>query len=146
MISNMTAAVLRDIIRRESRSLLQYVHDSYPWATSEEEAAQVELRTLIDEEIEATAALSALLQRHHLRLPYLGAFPDYTSFNFVALDHLLRHLVAEQCRTLAALERDVAVLLDPEAQLPVEKLVEMKRRHLKTLETLAARHPETVKA
>jgi len=33
------AALLQDVLRRESRSLLQYVSESYPWAKAEGHAA-----------------------------------------------------------------------------------------------------------
>ena len=63
MIDPQTEALLRDVVQRESRSLLAYVRDAYPWATAEESQALETLRRLIQEEEQAVAALRELYQR-----------------------------------------------------------------------------------
>ncbi len=145
MIDTRTAAVLQEIVRRESRSFLQYVRESYPWTTPEERDALDKLQNLIDEELQAAGALGRFLYQNHAGLPYLGTYPScFTSLSFVSLDHLLPMLVDEQRRAAAQLEIDLHKLTDAEARAQVQKTLDMKRRHLTTLESLAAVHPQPV--
>jgi hypothetical protein len=136
-----TSAVLQTILRREGRSLLQYIREAYPWAKVDEQPILADLQKLIDDESRSTAGLAAFLLRHHINLPYMGAYPDFTCVNYVSLDFLLPRLVNEQRRAVAALEADLALLTEPDARQTVEKILEMKRRHLQKLEELAARQP-----
>jgi hypothetical protein len=139
-----TETLLTSIVRRESRSLLQYVHDAFPWTTQEEQQALVQLRALIAEEQDGVAALTqALGSRGHV-YPYFGSYPmAFTTINYVSLEHLLPLLVDYERRSLHDLERDLSGLRDAQAQELVAQLVDMKRRHLKVLQDLAAAHPET---
>jgi rubrerythrin len=139
-----TATVLQDIIRRESRSLLQYVSEAFPWATAEEQEALGQFQQLAEEERTSIAALSRYLTRGRQSLPYLGSYPEwFTTINYVALEYLLPHLVHHERQSLARVERGLAELSDPESRDLVQKMVDMKRRHLQTLEALAAAHPQT---
>ena len=38
MLDDRTAQLLEGVVRRESRSLLQYVAEAFPWTTPEEQA------------------------------------------------------------------------------------------------------------
>lgn len=136
-------SVLEDIVRRESRSFLIFVGESYPWTTSEEREALSQVQQLIEEEGKAASDLAQYLVRQRHMVPYLGSYPaTYTNFGFVSLDHLLPLLVEEERRTIAELERDLHQLQDPGALLRVRAMLDMKRRHLQTLERLTAAHPE----
>lgn len=147
MIDARTQSLLEEMVRREGRSFLQYIADSYPWATAEEAATLAKLQELIAEEREAMGELGRYLVRRRLPLPYLGAYPmAFTTSNFVALDFLLPRLVEEESRAIAALERDLAKLGDPEARAQVQKILDMKRRHRQALEALAATHPQPAAA
>jgi rubrerythrin len=140
-----TAAILQDVLRREGRSLLQYVSEAFPWATAEERAALAALQKLIDEERRAAAELGRFLTRRRVALPYLGAYPmEFTTTNYVSLDHLLPLLIGQQKKAVARLEQDLAALADADARTQLERLLTMKRQHLKELESLAAAHPEKV--
>jgi len=135
-----TEALLQTVVRREARSLLQYVSEAFPWETAEERGAVAQLQQAAAEERDAVAALTRAMQRKRLTPPYLGAFPqEFTTINFVSLDHLLPQLVDAQRRAIAALERDRDALEDPDLRAGLDKVLEMKRRHLKTLESLAAK-------
>jgi hypothetical protein len=144
MIDARTQAVLQNLLRRETLSLLQYVGEAFPWAAPGEEAALDRLRKLVAEDRESTAALGRFLTRLRRMPPYLGTYPtSYTSLGFVSLDFLLPRLAEEQRGSVAELERDLAVITDPEARAELERMLAMKRRHLATLEELtAARRPE----
>jgi hypothetical protein len=132
------AAVLEMAIRREGRSLLQYVSEAFPWAKSVGDTTPGKVRDLAREERDAVAALSKFLARRRHTPPYLGPYPmAFTTMNFVSLDYLLPRLADDGRRAVAALERDRAALADADARAAVEKMLDMKRRHLKALEALA---------
>lgn len=135
--------VLQSILQRESRSLLLYVGEAYPWAAGQHADAGEALRQLIQEEKEALAALGHLMSRRRVPLPALGVFPGrFTTINFVALDYLLPHLLAAQQLAIADLEHDLAALVGSEARTQVQQLLESKRRHALALECLAKRQPQ----
>lgn len=136
---------LQEILRRESRSFLQYVSDAFPWTSPEERAVLGQLQTLIEEERSAMAAFAKFLVRHRIPVPHLGPYPvAFTTLNFVSLDHLLPMLADAERRGIADLENDRAGFTDADCRHEIDKLLEMKRQHMKTLEGLAIAHPETV--
>ena len=138
MLDAPTQAVLLNIVRRSGQSLLQYVHDSFPWAASEEQNVLADLQSLIQEEREAVATVAHLLQRHHTAVPPFGTFPtSYTGINYVSLDYLLPQLADRERRAAAELEADLGRVTDTEAHDAVQLVLEMKHRHQKTLETMA---------
>ncbi len=140
-----TQARLQAILRRESRSLLQYVRDSFPWTRPEEKEALAQLQTLIGEEQPAITAFAKFLVRNRIPVPHLGSYPvDFTTLNFVSLDHLLPMLVDAEDRCIRDLENDVITLTDPDSRAEIQKLLDMKRQHRKTLEALTTAHPESV--
>jgi hypothetical protein len=137
VIDARTTRVLQDLVRRESRSLLQYVSDAFPWTTRQERAAVAELQTIVEEERQGAADAVALLLRQHQTPPYLGSYPmDFTTINYVSLDHLLPLLVENEGHSIRALERDLDSVSDPEARGLVEGVLAKKRAHLSRLATL----------
>jgi hypothetical protein len=139
VIDAQTQALLQGIVNRESRSVLIYVRDAYPWATTAEEEALGKLRRLIDDEARAVAALGQYLVRRHLPPPVPASYPSsYTTINFLALDFLKPRLAEAERRSLADLERDLPAVADAEARSEVEKLAAVKRRNLAALEQLPA--------
>jgi hypothetical protein len=134
MLDDRSARVLEAVVRRESRSLLQYAAEAFPWATPAEQAALARLQRLITAEQRAVARVADLLQRRRHRAPYLGPYPmAFTNLNFISLDHLLPVLAEHQERALAELDRDLAVVTDPEARAALEQLRAVKRDHLAAL-------------
>lgn len=134
--------LLAELVRRESRSLLQYFLDTTPWVTLEDQGVLEELRKLGSAERQATSRIAQWLMRHGGAIPPLGVYPaEFTNINFVSLEHLLGLLVTEQGRTLAALEADLARLTEATARARVQELLELKRNHLTRLQALAASHP-----
>jgi hypothetical protein len=131
------AARLEAAIRREGRSLLQYVSEAYPWAKSAGDTTPDKVRDLAREERDALGTLTKFLARRRHTVPYLGAFPmAFTTMNFVSLDYLLPRLVESARQSIAALERDRAALTDADAKPELDRLIELKRNHLKALEAL----------
>jgi hypothetical protein len=131
------AAVLETAIRREGRSLLQYVSEAYPWTNSAGDTTPAKIRDLAREERDALAVLTRFLARRRHTVPYLGPFPmAFTTMNFVSLDYLLPRLVAEGRRTIEALGRQRAALTDADARAELDRILEVKRSHQKALEAL----------
>jgi hypothetical protein len=136
---------LQDILRRESRSVLLYVDEAYPWATSTEEKSLGALRQLIAAERRAVTELGQFLVRQRVGLPFLPSFPvHFTTINFLALDYVLPRLADYERQSIADLERDLAGLKDPLARGAVEKLLAVKRRHLPQLEALIPSQSQAV--
>ena len=137
MIDARTAEVLQGIFRRQGRSLLQYVADAFPWARNAEHESLGQLRTLIEEDRDANAALARFLLRNRIAPPYLGAYPmGFTTLNFVSLSSLIPRLIDEQRRSVTALEKDLTQIHDPQCRGVVEGILDVKRRHLKALEAM----------
>jgi hypothetical protein len=143
VIDAQTRDLLQDIVRRESRSVMTYVGNAYPWTTARDSQAVDTTRKLITDEARAVAALGQFLFRRHMPVVSLGSYPSsFTTMNFVALEYLLPRLIDYERRSTAELERDLVALRDPEARAEVEKLLAVKRRNLPTLEKLAAGQPK----
>jgi hypothetical protein len=142
VINAQTQTLLRDILRCESRSLLQYLTESFPWTTPEKQDAVATLHRLSAEERDSAARIAGFLLHNHVDLPYLGAFPtEFTTINFISMDFAVPLLLQSERRALADLERDLNNLGDPEARELVQELVSVKERHIKELETLAGGLP-----
>ncbi len=138
-----TQPLLQAVLRRESLSLLQYIRDAFPWTAVGEEEAWAKLRQVVEEDAGAVADLGRFLAANRMPLPYIGQFPvEFTSINFVALDWIVRRLVEGQRQEVAALEADAGRAADPDARAALERLLEVKRRHLPVLEGLAAEHSQ----
>lgn len=137
MMDSLSISLLQEIIRREGRSLLQYVRDAFPWGTAEEQAALAQLSAMIPEEEAAVGGIARLLLKNHVPLPYVGPCPmNFADVNYCSLDHLRPLLVEHQKRAIHHLERDLALLHDATARTQVQKLLAIKEKHLKQLETL----------
>jgi hypothetical protein len=138
--------LLQDILRRESRSVLLYVDEAFPWTTATEQKALTDLRQFIAAERQALTSLGQFLLRQHIPLPFLPPFPvSFTTINFLAFDYVLPRLIDYERRSIAELERDLHALKDPAAHAEVEKLLALKRRHLPQLEALVpAQAPASV--
>jgi hypothetical protein len=144
MVDVRTENLLQNLLRRESRSFLQYLADSYPWTTPDDNDALAELQRLVEEEREALALFARFLTQRRITPPHLGAYPvEFTTCNFVSLRHLVPMLVRQQRQAVADLERDQASLTS-EFRDQVQLLLDCKRRHLRTLESLAAPHRQAV--
>jgi hypothetical protein len=147
MMDAATRDLLQEIVRRESRSLLSYVGDAFPWTTGKGGQALKRLQDLVAAEREATAELGRYLTRRLQPLGYIGAYPTgFTTLNFMGLRHVLTRLVEWEKKSIRELEYDLSALRgDAEARALVEKMLALKRTNLETLEVLAAEQsPATV--
>lgn len=129
--------LLVDVLRRESRSFLQYVRESYPWASVSESALRDQILALADREAEILARIARLLQSRRVPLPIFGTFPtSYTSSNFLAARALIPRLLEDGRRLLAELDRDLEFVADEPGRQLLEALQQRKREHLQILESM----------
>jgi hypothetical protein len=140
MMDPLTHAYLQTLIRQEGRSMLQYVGESFPWTTPENEGILKVLAVLIDDEKRMVEDLTRFMLRHRGRPAMLGAYPmSFTNINFISLDHLLPRLVSFQHARITDIEKHEKLMLDSEVRAKVHEVLEMKLRHLSSLEDLVAR-------
>lgn len=141
MVDARTQALLQDIVRRASRSMLQYVGESYPWAGDGEVQLLTQVQAVIAEEERAVEGLATFLRKRRIGIPYLGSYPEnFTNLNYVSIDYLLPRLLDWQRSWVGILERDAAEITDAEAKAEVNELVATARRHLDGLEMIVATH------
>jgi hypothetical protein len=147
VIDAQASAVLQEIVGRESRSLLMYMGDAFPWTTSHGEKTRNALLAIVKAEGAAIAALGRYLVRRRVTPPPLTSYPShFTTHNFVGLDFLLRQLVEAQRSSIRDLESDLGKITDAEAKAQAQKLLDIKRRHLSELEALRSAQPEPASA
>lgn len=131
--------LIQDVLRRESRSVLQYVGDAYPWTEAGKAQELDQLQAVIHEEQEAIGGLMRYLQRHRASTLPSGTYPvGFTTLNFVSLDYILKLLSSYEEQSIADLQAAEAEARDHEARHLLESFIALKRRHLGTLRTLSA--------
>jgi hypothetical protein len=139
-----TIALLQEIIRRESLSLLSYVGDAFPWTARGGDVALGQLRNIVADHKRAVSTLGQFLVKQRAAPPYVGSYPSgFTTVNFLALSHVLPRLIDTERKSLAQLEAEVHLLTDESARSAVGQLVNAKRDHLVRLEALASPAPVT---
>lgn len=133
------AAALSEILRRESRSYLQYVRESSPWAKGKDEAVRESVLTMAMNENAALQDLGRTMQKHHIALPALGGFPaSFTTSNFIDVGFLIPKLIAAQKQAIAALEVNLAAVQDADFRNRLQTFHELKSKHLQELEAQRA--------
>jgi hypothetical protein len=143
VIDQQTGDVIEKVVRRESRSLLQYAVDAFPWTTSEERQVLAQIDAIATQERQALGELSDYLFKQRHFGPQLGPYPMiFTSMNYVSLEHLLP-LLAENCRqAVALLEEDLVRIRDVEAREILTRYLDLKRNDASSLKNLAAANPD----
>jgi hypothetical protein len=130
---------LQEIVRRESRSLLQYAREVPLWAAPKERPALAQLHEIARTEGQATDALATWLQRHHAGILHLGPYAsNYLSLNDMGLCRLLPRITQDHARLLLILETDAAALAGVmNGQSVLSDLVSLKRRHADELRSMS---------
>lgn len=129
---------LQELVRRESRSLLQYVRGASPYAAGDDRKIRDDVMRIAEEESLALDRFSEFLADSRVTPPQLGSFPIvFTDLNFVRIRHLVPKLIAEQRRDITSIEADRGAVADATAGAEIERMIELHRRHLKELESLA---------
>jgi hypothetical protein len=130
--------LLPEMLRRECRSYLQYIRESFPWAKGKDEVLRAKVLSLAESENQALGNLARAMQKRHITLPYLGAFsPSFTNSNFLAVSYVVPRLATAQRQAIADLERDLQHIQDAELRALFESYRDRKHAHLQELENLA---------
>lgn len=147
MTPAITQERLQELVRRESRSLLQYLREVPPWfATSDRFVAQ-KLHALASEQKSCIDELGKAMEKARMGVSHLGAFPaNFTGINDAALGYVLPKLVAEHKLLIESLEKDLRQTDDEEFRPLVDKLIRLKKDQLQQLESLIARPYSSVSA
>lgn len=137
MIDPTSREALEEIVQRESRSLLSYIAEAYPWTSSAGTRELATLQKLIRQEAEALASLGRYLVRKSGRLPYIPAYPmEFTTSNFVSLNYLLPRLIETQQIHLRSLEATLPRIKHEPTLREVERFFGVKKMTLAGLESL----------
>lgn len=138
----MSAALIHGLIRKEARSLLQFVGEAFPWAGRAGEKDRASFLAIAKHEKNLLDDLSRWCQRNKLGAPALGSYPhEFMDSNFLAIDFLLPKIVDEQTRRLAELQW--ARLSIPEAfRSSYQRYVEVKAKHLERLKKILSHEPD----
>jgi len=135
-------ALLHALIRQESRSLLQYGREAYPWSKANEQAVCDAVGAIAATEADAVAGLGRWLAKQRAPVSSLGAYPmHFTTMNFIAVSALLPRLVADERQGIAAVEKVCHALPAGDARQRVQALLDLKKNHLQRLNELASAAP-----
>jgi hypothetical protein len=133
---------MQQLVRRECRSLIQYVADAYPWTSASHAEDANRLRGLIAAEREALGSLARYLLRHKLPPPHTGGFPvEFTGLNFVDLGYIVSLLIKTEQESIQQIETDLASVEDEEGRQLAENLLALKQQHLDALHQLQQPEP-----
>lgn len=144
---NDTSTLLQDVVRRESRSLLLYIGDSFPWTANDHAPDLVTMRKLVTREANAISTVGKYLVRQRITPPPYGSYPSsFTSCNFIDLAFLLPRLMAAQDLLIVALSADIAHVHEPEAKKQLLALLDVKRTTLAGLAALQSSHTHPASA
>ena len=142
MIDLASIRAVQKHIRRTGRSLLQYVHESFPWTRDSADVEVVsQLDQMLRDEQKAVAALTRFLIKERVTPTHLGPYPmHFTNFNFLALDRLLELLVEHHGQDITDLQADLARLPDSPARPLLAELLAAKKRHLDSIKQLSEKY------
>jgi hypothetical protein len=131
---------LREIVRRESRSLLQYAHEVPLWASPEERPTLARLHEIAQTERQAADALATWLERRRAGILHLGPYAsNFLSLNDIDIGRLLPRITEDHSQLLRSLETDAAALaVTMNGQSILSDFVSLKRRHADELTAMSA--------
>ena len=136
-MESVEVALLQSLLRQESRSLLQYAAESFPWSKAEDQAASDAIRAMAQAEAAAVAKLGRWLAKQRLPLTFPGAYPmHFTSINFIAVSALVPRLIADQEDRIAALEKACGALTNEDGRALLQGLLDLKKSNLQKLSAL----------
>ncbi len=137
MIDPQSRAALYNVIQHESRSLLKYLSEAFPWTADSDQQAVDKLKELAREEAAAVALVLDYLRRKRILPPGLGSYPmNFTTLNYISLDHLLPILIKHEEQRLADIEAMLAKVEDGGAKTHLKEIMALKQRLKQGLESL----------
>lgn len=140
MAETKISSQLNDLLIQIGRSFLQYVDESWPWASTAEQETRKTLEDLAASQRESVGALARLLNESGEYIDF-GTYPTvYTSLHYVDVDYLLDQLVQNQELIVKACESTAtAVQSDSVSANLVRDIAVAEQRRLDELRKLVAR-------
>lgn len=121
------------LVRREARSLLQYMNESYPWADHQHQEALMSVLRMANHERHQIDRLIRWCIKAKLGNPSLGPYPQsFMSINFMSIEYLLPLLVEDQKKRIADLEWSY-ISTPHDSHGLIRDLISAKKKHLETL-------------
>jgi hypothetical protein len=134
VIDSLTCQILQQILRNESRTLLQYACESLPRFTASEKSELEVLQGCADRELVAARAAATWLARQGKHLLPMDPYPAwFTQINFISVAFLLPQLEKEHRGAIAQLTAAAGKLVNPDAKLLVEAVLAQKQKTLAIL-------------
>lgn len=132
--------LLQQLLRRESRSLLHYVAESYPWSKAETAQACDRVRAMAQAQAEIVARIGRWLSKQRVPVAFPGAYPmQFTTINFSALHYLIPRLIADEERCIAAADQVFLALSESDARKLLQELIVLKQKHALEMTALQSR-------
>ena len=134
MIDSQTCQILQQILRSESRTLLQYACESLPRFTTNEKSELELLQGCADRELAAAQAAATWLTRQGKHLLPMDPYPSwFTQINFISVAFLLLQLEKEHRAAIGRLTAASGKLFNPDAKLLVDAMLAQKQKTLAVL-------------
>jgi hypothetical protein len=131
--------VLNDVLIALHRSLLQYTHEAWPWTTARSSATRDAIATIATEQHETVDRLTELLRDRGYPVSF-STYPDFSRFNYVSVEFLLKQLVKNQEQVAARCEAAARELADePEDGGLVHTIAVAETDRLRRLRELVAK-------
>jgi hypothetical protein len=130
VIDPRAAAILQNIIQRESRSLLQYVAEAFPWTDPDTAIHVSQIQEMAVKEAAHVAALGRRLVQDRYSPPFPQPYAqEFTSYNYLSLDVLLVKLAAWEKRAIDQMEQDTDRIEDSDVREELTAFLALKRVH-----------------
>jgi hypothetical protein len=129
------------LIRKEARSLLQFIAESSPWAAADRQDALQTILHMAKHEAHQIEQMIRMSIKTKLGNPSLGAYPQsFMSINFMSLEFLAPLLIDDHKKRIADLEWS-QLSAPVEFQGLIRDLTSAKIKHLEKMKTLVAPLP-----
>lgn len=138
MTTPSTDELLNDLLVEIHRSLLQYMHEAWPWKHVGDEPVQRVIEEAARAQQDHARSLYQLISSHG-ETPDVGVYPaDFTRLHFVSLDFLYPLIVAGQTRLVAQLQSTAKQLgSENQAKSIVEGILSAEQASLAKLQSVS---------
>ena len=131
-------AILERVFHRETRSLGQYLAESWPWTHRADREAEDLVHSILADERRWAQRLVEMINSQGGVSRTANYDEDYTDTNYLALDFMLNRLADHLQHSVAALRSDLAAAYDDaELRTLLEQMIERKGGQVEALRKLA---------
>ena len=134
-----THVVLNDLLNKMSRSLLQYMGESWPWHSARDSQRQELVDGLVRRQQFGVERIAGLLQKRHHVIQFENYAKDRSHLHYVTLDFFKPLLIDDQSKLVQSLRsaaRQIAATTDAESVRLLEQLVSEEEQTLEQLRSL----------